>query len=120
MKNLITLFSGYVFFSIHSYSQPNKPIVGQGLFTETAQYAELILSDINKKPRSFQASFEYTTPSAPIEGDKCSRKSTICNYRMTLPEFIKQMEIKGWQLISSSVRDGGGFIKTYQYLFRKE
>ena len=39
---------------------------------------------------------------------------------MTVPEFIKQMEIKGWQIILSTVGDSGGFTKTYQYLFRKK
>jgi hypothetical protein len=120
MKNPILLFISFVSLTTYSYCQPNKPIVSEGLYTKVADYAELILSDINKKPTFFRASFEYTTSSAPIQGEKCSKKALICNYRMTVPEFVKQMEIKGWQIISSSVGDGGGFTKTYQYLFRKK
>ena len=96
MKKLIILFIAFVSLSYYSYSQPNKPIVSEGVFSKTAEYAELILSDINKKPTFFHASFEYTTSSAPIQGEKCSNRLPICNYRMTVPEFIKQMEIKGW------------------------
>lgn len=120
MKKLLLLITAFVSFTTYSYSQPNKPIVGEGVFSKTAEYAELILYYINKNPTFFQASFEFTTPSAPIEGDKCAKKLPICNYPMTVPQFIKQMEIKGWELISSSVGYGGSFKKTYQYLFRKE
>jgi hypothetical protein len=39
---------------------------------------------------------------------------------MSVPQFIDQMEIKGWQLISSSIGDCGNHTKTYKYLFRRE
>ena len=118
-RHILSLFI-ILFSFLYSHSQPNKPIVGEGVFTKTAEYAELIISGINKKPSFFRASFEYTTPSAPIEGEKCAKRLRICNYSMSVPQFIDQMEIKGWQLISSSIGDSGNQTKTYKYLFRRE
>tara|TARA_B100000900_G_scaffold97202_1_gene80256 strand:+ start:2430 stop:2786 length:357 start_codon:yes stop_codon:yes gene_type:complete len=110
-----------VFFSFFfSNSQPNKPIIGEGVFNKNAEYAELIISELNKKASFFRASFQYTTSSAPIDGEKCAKTSSICNYTMTVSQFISKMEINGWELISSSIIDGGNYKKTYKYLFRKE
>ena len=110
-----------VFFSfLFSNSQPNKPIIGEGVFNKTAEYAELITSELNKKATFFRASFKYSTPSAPIDGEKCAKKLPICNYPMSVAQFINKMEINGWELISSSIIDGGNNTKTYKYLFRKE
>ena len=110
-----------VFFSFYlSNSQPNKPIIGEGVFNKTAEYAELITSELNKKASFFRASFQYTTQSAPIDGEKCAKTSPICNYPMSVPQFINQMELKGWELILSSIVDGDNYKKTYKYLFRKE
>tara|TARA_B100000927_G_scaffold276679_1_gene257682 strand:- start:354 stop:710 length:357 start_codon:yes stop_codon:yes gene_type:complete len=114
--SLIIVFFSFFF----SNSQPNKPIIGDGLYNKTAEYAELITSELNKKASFFRASFQYTTTSAPIDGEKCAKTSPICDYAMTVPQFINKMEIKGWELISSSIDDGGGNKKTYKYLFRKE
>ena len=38
---------------------------------------------------------------------------------MSVPQFINQMETKGWELISSSIIDGGNYTKTYKYLFKR-
>ena len=110
----------FFFYFLYSNSQPNKPIIGEGVFIKTAEYAELITSELNKKASFFRASFKYSTPSAPIHGEKCAKKLPICNYPMSVPQFINQMETKGWKLISSSIVDGGNYTKTYKYLFRKE
>ena len=110
----------FFFYFLFSNSQPNKPIIGEGVFNKSAEYAELITSELNKKASFFRASFQYSTPSAPIDGEKCAKKSPICNYPMSVPQFINQMEIKGWELISSSIVNGGNNTKTYKYLFRKE
>ena len=44
----------------------------------------------------------------------------MCDYPMTVPQFFKEMEMKGWTLVSASTGNGGGFIKNFQYIFRKE
>ena len=83
-------------------------------------YAELSVDGINRKPTMFKGYFEYTTETPPIQGEKCSKKAPICDYRMTVPQFIKEMEMKGWILVSASTGNGGGFIRNFHYIFRKE
>lgn len=120
VKKLILLFIGFVSLTTFSYSQPNKPIVSEGLFTKVAEYAELIVDGVNKKSTNFQGYFEYSTDKPPIQGEKCSKKAPVCEYPMSVPQFIKEMKMKGWTLVSSSTQNGGGIMRHFQYLFRKE
>ena len=89
-------------------------------FSYSQEYAELIVDDINRKPKMFIGYFEYTTDIPPIQGENCSKKVPMCDYFMTVPEFIKQMETKGWTLINSSTGNGGSYQKHFQYVFRKD
>ena len=77
VKKLILLFIGFVSLTIFSYSQPNKPIVSEGLFTKVAEYAELIVDGVNKKSTNFQGYFEYSTDKPPIEGEKCMNRTIM-------------------------------------------
>ena len=98
-----------VFFSfLFSNSQPNKPIIGEGVFNKTAEYAELTTSESNKKASFFRASFQYSTPSAPIDGEKCAKKLTI---EFTVQEiFFPRSKYQG-------NIDGAYFGTTFPHLF---
>jgi hypothetical protein len=119
MKKLVLLFLAFVFFTIYSYSQPNKPIVNEGVFVKVADYAELIVYGSNTSPESFTGFFEYSIDTPPIKSKKCHKKHAKCYYTISVMRFVKEMENKGWTIVSSSTGDGdnGAF---YQYLFRKE
>ena len=117
MEKLILLFISFVSISSYSYSQPNKPIVSEGLFTKVADYAELIVNSPNRNLDSFKGYLEYSTDTHPIQGTKCQRG--ICEYPMNVTKFIKEMESNGWTLVSSSVATRQD-LSYSQYLFRKE
>ena len=117
MEKLIHLFIAFVSISSYSYSQPNKPIVSEGLFTKVADYAELIVNSPNRTLDSFIGYLEYSTDTHPIKGMKCQRG--ICEYPMNVRKFIKEMESNGWTLVSSSVATKQD-LSYSQYLFRKE
>ena len=68
MEKLILLFIAFVSISSYSYSQPNKPIVSEGLFTKVADYAELIVNSPNRNLDSFKGYLEYSTDTHPIQG----------------------------------------------------
>ena len=120
MEKLILLFVGFFSLTIYSYSQPNKPIVSEGVYTKEADYADLIVYHLNSKHNTFNARFEWTTPKAPFEGIKLKGNESKFTFLMTVSEFIKQMEWEGWELHSWSARGLGRNFTQSQYLFRKE
>ena len=50
--------SVFFFYFLYSNSQPNKPIIGEGVFNKTAEYAELITSELNKKASFLNRGFQ--------------------------------------------------------------
>ena len=103
MKKLRLLFIAFVSLSNYSYSQ---------------EYAELIAHGPNRNPDSFKGYLEYSSDTPPIQSSNC-KKSLICEYPMSVMQFIKEMELNGWTLESTSVAysEHGSYS---QYFFRKE
>lgn len=59
-------------------------------------------------------------PKAPIEDLRLIGNELNFTFKLTVSEFIKQMELKGWELHSWSARGTGKNYTQSQYLFRKE